>query len=97
MISTTAWIVVADGARARVAMSKGPREPLETAREREFGVPHAPTRAFVSDRPGHYSELGPTRRAIAVRPPDLRRFSRAAWRTAPFLRRLPAGAALPAE
>ncbi len=67
MFSPRTWIVVADGARARIAESRGAREPLQAALNHDFSAPHAPTRALVSDRPGRYPELGPGRRH-AVQP-----------------------------
>lgn len=52
------WIVVANGARARIARHDGPRSGLRPAMNFEFAAPHAPTRAFVSDRPGSYPDRG---------------------------------------
>lgn len=52
------WIVVADGARARIALNRGPGSGVVPAMPYEFAAPHAPTRAFVSDRPGYHSERG---------------------------------------
>ena len=52
------WIVVANGARARIARHDGPRKGLRPAMNFEFAAPHAPTRDFVSDRPGSYPDRG---------------------------------------
>ncbi len=52
------WIVVANGARARIARHDGPRTGLQPAMNFEFAAPHAPTKDFVSDRPGNYPDRG---------------------------------------
>lgn len=52
------WIVVADGARARIARHDGPRRGLRPAMSFEFAAPHPPTQGFVSDRPGTYADRG---------------------------------------
>jgi protein required for attachment to host cells len=52
------WIVIANGARARIARSNGPGKALEPAFAYDFAAPRAPTRAIVSDRPGTYPDRG---------------------------------------
>lgn len=52
------WIVVANGARARIARHDGPRTGLRPAMNFEFARSHAPTRDLVSDRPGSYPDRG---------------------------------------
>lgn len=52
------WIVVADGAHAKIGLNKGPGTGVVPAMSHEFAAPHAPNRAFVSDKPGYFSEQG---------------------------------------
>lgn len=52
------WIVIADGAHARIARHDGPGKGIVAALDHEFAAPHAPTRDFVSDRPGSYPDRG---------------------------------------
>jgi protein required for attachment to host cells len=58
MKPTRTWIVIADGARARIARTTGRGRPIEPAFDHEFAAPHAPTKDFVSDRPGSNSDSG---------------------------------------
>ncbi len=48
----TTWILIADGARARIAVNRGPGKGLKAALDHDFAASHAPTRAFTSDKPG---------------------------------------------
>jgi protein required for attachment to host cells len=51
------WIVVADGAHARIAtVADGALKPTQPF---EFAAPHAPNRRFISDRPGAFADRGP--------------------------------------
>lgn len=82
MISATTWIVVADGARARIAESRGTREMLQSALTCDFAAPHAPTQALVSDRPGRYrpgrhGEHAPGRRHAVQPRTDRHQFEKA--------------------
>lgn len=52
------WIVVADGARARIAVSEGPARRLRPAIRYDLAVPLARTSALVSDRPGRQADAG---------------------------------------
>lgn len=46
------WILVADGARARIVENNGPGKGLEPALNYEFAASHAPTRDIGADKPG---------------------------------------------
>ncbi|MBF0246794.1 MAG: host attachment protein [Alphaproteobacteria bacterium] len=46
------WILVADGARARIVRNEGPGKGLSAALDYEFAASHAPTRDFGADKPG---------------------------------------------
>lgn len=50
------WIVIADGARARVILNTGPGKGLKPAFSHEFAASHVPTRAIGSDKPGRSFE-----------------------------------------
>lgn len=58
MRAKTTWIIIADGAHARIARHQGPGSGIVAALDHEFAAPHAPTRDFVSDRPGSYPDRG---------------------------------------
>jgi protein required for attachment to host cells len=58
MKATKTWIVVADGAHARIALNEGPGTGIKPALDHEFAASHAPSRDFVSDRPGQYPDRG---------------------------------------
>lgn len=49
---TTTWILVADGARARVLANDGPGQGLHDAFDRDFIGEHKLMREMVSDKPG---------------------------------------------
>lgn len=59
MMPKTTWIVVADGAHARIAAWSRAEERLVTAKPYDFAAPHAPNCKFVSDRPGAFADRGP--------------------------------------
>jgi protein required for attachment to host cells len=62
------WILVADGAHARLVFRDGRRGAIKRALPYDFGAPHAPTRRFVSDRPGRFpAGTMPARHAIEPR------------------------------
>ena len=46
------WILVADGARARVLENDGPGTGLTAALNFDFAASHAPTRDLTADKPG---------------------------------------------
>ncbi len=57
MTPKTTWIVVADGAHARVVAWRN--GVLQPAQPFEFAASHAPNRKFISDRPGTFADRGP--------------------------------------
>ncbi|WP_299392954.1 host attachment protein [Pelagibius sp.] len=59
------WIVVADGARARILENDGPGKGLFPLPEEERHHSHRPTREINADRPGRtHDRLGPGRHAM---------------------------------
>ena len=46
------WILIADGARARIVENDGPGKGLEPALNYEFAASHVPTRDIGADKPG---------------------------------------------
>lgn len=46
------WILIADGARARIVAYDGPAKGLSPALSHDFATSHAPTRDFGTDKPG---------------------------------------------
>ncbi len=52
------WIVVADGARARLFRHEGIGKGLVPALDRDFAAPHPRRSALRSDRPGRYNDRG---------------------------------------
>ncbi len=59
------WILIADGARARILLNEGPGKGLKPALDHEFATVHAPTRELGSDRPGRvHDRFGPGRHAM---------------------------------
>lgn len=76
--STTTWIVVADGAKARILERAGARGPLSLVSGQVFAEAEArrPTRETGSDRPGRvYESADSARHAMAPRV-DWRRFAK---------------------
>jgi protein required for attachment to host cells len=59
------WILIADGARARILENDGPGRGLQPVQGGDFRGEHAPTRDIVSDRPGReFQSMGAARSAI---------------------------------
>ncbi len=59
------WVLIADGARARVVAYNGPGNPFTEVSNHEFAGDHAATHDIVSDQSGRsYSSVGPGRSAI---------------------------------
>jgi protein required for attachment to host cells len=56
MNAARTWIVIADGARARIAVNVGPGKGLEPALTHDFSAPRLHTSDLVSDRPGSYPD-----------------------------------------
>ena len=52
MKKTKTWILVADGARARIFRNDWPDRGLHRAFANDFGAPRAPDRAYGADKPG---------------------------------------------
>ncbi|MDH5187997.1 MAG: host attachment protein [Rhodospirillaceae bacterium] len=46
------WILIADGARARIVENDGPGKGIAPALNYEFATSHAPTRDIGTDKPG---------------------------------------------
>lgn len=62
------WVLIADGARARILENDGPGRGLVANERLVFDGDHAATHDLVSDREGRsYSSLGPGRSAIDAR------------------------------
>jgi protein required for attachment to host cells len=65
MKPTTTWILIADGARARIFANHGPGKGIEAVKGAEFDGDHRPDREIMSDRPGRaFESVGATRHAI---------------------------------
>ena len=52
------WVLVADGARARILESNGSGGGLSSALNFDFAMSHAPSRDFGSDKPGRGQGAG---------------------------------------
>src|SRR5262249_28486878 len=65
MKATRTWILIADGARARILQNDGPGKGLHALAGGVFRGEHASTHAIMSDRTGRtFSSTGPARSAI---------------------------------
>jgi len=65
MKATRTWILIADGARARILHNDGPGKGLHALAGGVFRGEHASTHAIMSDRTGRtFSSTGPRRAAI---------------------------------
>ncbi|MFQ5774987.1 MAG: host attachment protein [Kiloniellaceae bacterium] len=68
MRKITTWILIADGARARIVMNDGPGRGVKPGPGKEFHGPNAPVRDIVSDRPGRATAVaGQGRHAMEPR------------------------------
>jgi protein required for attachment to host cells len=66
MKPTTTWILIADGAHARIFANRGPGNGIELV-EGKIDADHRPTHEIVADRLGRTHEsVGATRHAIAA-------------------------------
>jgi len=66
MKPTTTWILIADGAHARIFANRGPGKGIELI-DGKFDADHRPTHEIVDDRLGRTHEsVGATRHAIAA-------------------------------
>lgn len=70
------WILVADGARARVLANEGPGKGLSDALDRDFVGVNLLTREAVSDRPGRTQESATTARHAMEPRTDWHRFEK---------------------
>ena len=62
------WVLIADGARARILENRGPGDGLVAVDGLEFSADHSPTNDLVADRQGRsFSSHGPGRSAIEAR------------------------------
>jgi protein required for attachment to host cells len=65
MKPTTTWILIADGARARIFANDGPGKGIELVEGATFDADHRPDREIASDKPGRtFESVGATRHAI---------------------------------
>jgi protein required for attachment to host cells len=65
MKPTRTWVLIADGARARILENDGPGHGLKAVDGLTFSTDHAATHDLVSDRQGRsFSSHGPGRSAI---------------------------------
>jgi protein required for attachment to host cells len=65
MKPTTTWILIADGARARIFANRGPGKGIEAVAGGAFDADHRPDREIMSDRPGRaFESVGDARHAI---------------------------------
>lgn len=65
MKATRTWVLIADGARARILENNGPGHGLHEVGGHEFSSNHAATHDLVMDRQGRsHSSVGPGRSAI---------------------------------
>ena len=68
MKATRTWIVVADGAMARLFENTGPGKGMAPVTDGEMHGSHAATREIGSERPGRvHDRMGPGRHAMAPR------------------------------
>ena len=56
MRKRTTWILIADGARARIVLSEGWSSGLRRALDHDFAASRAPTRTYGADKPGRTFE-----------------------------------------
>ena len=62
------WVLIADGARARILQNNGPGHGLTAVDGQVFEGDHSATHDLVSDREGRsFSSNGPRRSAVAAR------------------------------
>lgn len=68
MKPTKTWVLLADGARARILENDGPGRGLHEVEGYEYSSDHAATHDLVADRQGRsHSSHGPARSAIESR------------------------------
>lgn len=72
MKKITTWILVADGARARILRNEGPGRGVEREIVQEFGQDVPPGREIMADRPGRSFDSAGQGRHAMERPTDPR-------------------------
>ena len=70
------WIVVADGARARILLNEGPGKGLILALPEALSAPHPPTRETGAERPGRVFESADSSRHAMEPRVDWHRFEK---------------------
>jgi len=64
----TTWIVIADGAHARIVLNDGPGKGVKAGPERQFSAINVPGRDIMADRPGRtFDSAGQGRHAMEPR------------------------------
>jgi len=81
MKPTTTWILIADGARARIFANFGPGKGISPVEGGEFKSDHAPNRELGSDRPGRTFESADVARHAIDPAQDLHRELKRAFAT----------------
>ena len=76
MKKTVTWILVADGARARILKNEGPGKGLHPAVDETFEQPLPPTRELGVERPGRVQESATSERHAMVPRVDWHRFEK---------------------
>lgn len=65
MKAAKTWVVIADGARARLVSAEGHGEMLRVVEQREFSADHRPNRELQDDKPSRvYESQGETRHGV---------------------------------
>lgn len=65
MKPTTTWIVIADGARARIMQNNGPGKGVEPVKDLVFEGDHSPSIDIQADKPGRsFDSVGNARHAM---------------------------------
>lgn len=72
----TTWVLIADGARARILERIGPVGALHPAMASEYTAPNKPTREFGTDRPGRVVESADSARHAMEPRVDWHRFEK---------------------
>jgi protein required for attachment to host cells len=72
MKKTVTWVLVADGARARILRNEGPGRGIEREIVREFAQDIPPGREIMADRPGRTFDSAGQGRHAMERPTDPR-------------------------
>ena len=63
MRNPTTWVLIADGASARVYQNTGPGTGLKPVEDMEFDAPHGRARDIMADKPGRSFSSAGTRRS----------------------------------